>query len=139
MNDDYTQSINNLWTVVLKEAASIMPRDSASMRAFFFAQIIEVLQEVLAGEEQQYERDDVVPRQGPAAKQTRDQRGDAAIPGGGTNEKGRHPLGTLVASDGGSHCVLSRVVLVVVAVAPCGSMLTVLVASLAWAVCISCR
>ena len=40
MNDDYTQSINDLWIVVLKEAASIMPRDSASMRAFFFAQIM---------------------------------------------------------------------------------------------------
>ena len=40
MVSDYTQSIGDLWQIVLREVGHTLPKSSATMRAFFFTQVM---------------------------------------------------------------------------------------------------
>ena len=44
MVSDYTQSIGDLWRIVLREVEHTLPQSSATMRAFFFTQVMKFYQ-----------------------------------------------------------------------------------------------
>ena len=45
MVSDYTQSIGDLWEIVLREVEHTLPQSSSTMRAFFFSQVMKFYRE----------------------------------------------------------------------------------------------